>query len=82
MKTLHIIRDPQEILAIELATQQLEEVALLLMQDGVFLRQAFPGRIYALADDSAARNLTAPYEPVDYEGAVKLIFEYDKVVVW
>jgi len=82
MKILHIIRDPQETLAIELATQQSEEAALLLVQDGVFLRQAFPGRIHALADDIAARNLAAPYGPVDYEGAVKLIFEYDKVVVW
>lgn len=82
MKTLHIIRDPRETLAIELATHQPEEAALLLVQDGVFLRLAFPGRIHALADDLAARNLTAPYEPVDYEGAVKLIFEHDKVVVW
>lgn len=99
MRILHIIRDPRERLALEVALHQAEghEVALLLIQDGVLV-DPHPSpppckgegrgegiRIYALSDDLEARNIPAPQHPaskLDYEGAIKLIVEYDKVIVW
>lgn len=121
MRILHIIRDPRERLALEVALHQAEghEVALLLIQDGVLVDPHLSPppckgegrgegiRIHALSDDLQARNIPAPKlgvgcqmldlrkvegrptssiqhpaSKVDYEGAVKLIFEYDKVIVW
>lgn len=85
MRLLHVVRDPHEALGLELARQQAAEhqVSLLLVQDGVLARPEVEGaRVYALADDLEARGRLWSWEAVDYEGAVRLIAEHDKVYVW
>lgn len=81
MKILHIIRDPNDVTAIEIATSQSKdhEVAVLLMHDGVY---ASPGlTVYAVSDDARARGV-AKHELVEYDRIVEMIFEYDKVISW
>ncbi len=81
MKILHIIRNPNDITPIEIANAQGVEhdVALLLLHDAVYLK---PGlKVYACADDAAARGVTV-HECVGYDGIVKMLFEYDRVVSW
>lgn len=85
MRLLHIIRDPHETLGLELARHQAggHRVSLLLVQDGVLARpDGSPARVYALADDLEARGRLGAWEAVDYDGAVRLIAEHDKVYVW
>lgn len=80
MRILHVIRNPNDRLAVEVAGQQGKscQVALLLIQDGVLARPDVPGAaVYALA-----RGVTATGETVDYDGAVRLIAAHDTVVVW
>lgn len=78
-------------MALEVASHQAEgyEVALLLIQDAVYKLvgddPTSRGLKYALSDDLEARNISAPPHPaskVDYEEVVRLIFEYDTVIVW
>lgn len=85
MRILHVIRNPNDRLAVEVAGQQGKscQVALLLVQDGVLARPDVPGAaVYALARDPEARGVTATGEAVDYDGAVRLIAAHDTVVVW
>jgi len=86
MRCLHIIRDPHEQLGLELASRQAAEhaVSLLLVQDGVLARPEGleAASIYALADDLEARGRLGAWEAVDYDTAVRLIAEHDKVFVW
>lgn len=85
MRLLHIIRDPHEGLGLELARHQAggNAVSLLLVQDGVLARpDGIPARVYALADDLEARGRLGAWEAVDYDRAVRLIAEHDKVYVW
>lgn len=81
MKILHIIRNPNDSTAFEIADAQNKEhdVAILLMHDGVY---AFPGlTTYAASDDAKARCVTK-HECVGYDRIVEMIFEYDKVISW
>lgn len=85
MKILHVLRDPDDRLAAEVARQQGERcsIAFLLIQDGVLARPDVPGAmIYVLAQDLEARGVKGTGETVDYNGAVRLIAEHDKVIVW
>ena len=85
MRLLHIVRDPHEALGLELARQQASghAVSLLLVQDGVLARPEVAGaRVYALADDLEARGRLGVWEAIDYDRAVHLIAEHDKVFVW
>ncbi len=81
MKIMHIIRNPNDTIPIEIAKAQSGEhdVSLLLLHDAVYLD---PGlKAYACADDAEARGVTA-HECVGYDRIVKMLFEYDRVVSW
>ena len=85
MKHLHIVRDPNERLAIEVAARQSKEdaVSLLLIQDGVLARPPLDRiNCYALSDDLEARQVSSPGGVIDYDGMARMIAEHDKVVVW
>lgn len=85
MRILHVLRDPNDRLAIEVARQEGEtnQIALLLIQDGVLARPDLPSaKVYALTHDVEASGVTEAGEPVDYGGMVRLIVENDKVIVW
>ena len=85
MKTLHIIRDPSEQLALELARHGSahDSVSLLLIQDAVLARPVLDGvAVYTLAEDVDARGIKDQRAEVDYDGAVRLMVNHDKVVVW
>ena len=84
MKILHVIRKPGETLGFEVARCQSEghQVAFLLIQDGVLSRPDPSTTVYALAEDLDARGLEAVGIPTDYEGAIRLMAESDKVIVW
>lgn len=84
MKILHIIRNVDEKTAIELAKFQSKsnDVAVLLIQDGVYIKLDKSFNTYACLKDVEARNISVDYKLVDYSEIVKLIFEYDKAIVW
>lgn len=85
MKILHVLRDPHDRLAVEVARQQEERcgVAILLIGDGVLAHPDVPGAmVYAVARDLEARGVKGTGETVDYDGAVRLIADHDKVIVW
>lgn len=85
MKVLHIIRSNDDQLArrmIEgMENQNHSDHALLMIQDGVYMR---PGalRAFACAEDVRARGIETNLELVEYARIVELIFEYDKVITW
>lgn len=81
MKILHIIRDPNDSTPLEIAGSQSSEneVAILLLHDAVYASPEL--QTFACAADAKARDVTK-HECVDYNGIVKMLFEYDKVVSW
>ncbi|MFQ5802416.1 MAG: DsrH/TusB family sulfur metabolism protein [Candidatus Methylomirabilales bacterium] len=86
MKYLHIIKDPRETWAWEVAEAQVgagHEVAILLWQDGVLARRQTSLPLYAAASDLDARALpVGRFKAVDYGEVVDLIFQYDRVTCW
>ncbi|HLC43211.1 MAG TPA: DsrH/TusB family sulfur metabolism protein [Methylomirabilota bacterium] len=85
MKSLHVIRDPNERLGLEIASRESGQgrVSLLLIQDAVLTRLTLDGlAVYALADDLEARGVKGHARSVDYDEAVRLMVDHDKVVVW
>lgn len=84
MKVLHIIRDPREKLALEVARYQagFKRVSLLLIQDGVLADIKSDFSVYALGEDMEARGIQGRYPSVDYSEMVGLITGHDQVIVW
>ena len=84
MKILHVIRKPSDALAFEVARHQREahQVTFLLVQDGVLSRPDPPAAVYALTDDLEARGIEKVGTPTDYDGAIRLMAESDRVIVW
>ena len=82
MKTLHMLRKTNDPFAMEAIRSQEDPVALLLIQDGVLARGKFPEKTYACEEDLTARGVKSPYHSIDYDGIVRLIAEYDRVIVW
>lgn len=84
-KILHIIKDMNDHVSIDIAKKQADtnEVGLLFIHDAVLgdLSPDF-AKVYVLDADVQARNLNVEAETVDYNGMVQLLFEYDKVVSW
>ncbi len=81
MKILHIIRNPNEVLPVEIATSQsaAHDVKILLLHDAVYSRPGLPA--YACAADAKARGVTW-HDCVDYAGIIKMLFEFDKIISW
>ena len=96
MKVLHLIRtlDDQRALATSQAQAAAgHQVTLVLLHDAVLSDLAFPGPVYAVADDVAARGgqLRQPSsasggsgwrQTVDYEAVVRLIEAHHRVISW
>lgn len=84
-KILHIIKDMDDSVPIDIAKKQADtnEVGLLFIHDAVLGNLSFDfAKVYALDADVRARNLNVEAETVDHNGMVQLLFEYDKVVSW
>jgi sulfur transfer complex TusBCD TusB component (DsrH family) len=81
MKILHIIRNPNDVTPLEVAKAQSKEneVAILLMHDGVYSHPDLPA--FTCKKDAEARGVIG-HECVDYARIVKMLFEYEKVVSW
>ncbi len=81
MKILHIIRKPDDKTPFEIAQAQRKDndVAILLMHDAVY--EAPGDGIYACASDVDARGVSG-HITMDYDGIVKMLFDYEKVVSW
>lgn len=86
MRYLHIIKDPRESLAWEVAEAQAgasHEVAVLLWQDGVLSTRESTLSRYAAAADLEARGVPAwRFKAVEYREVVELIFQHDRVTCW
>ena len=84
MKTLHIIRNIDDKLAQEMIHHDSakEDVAVLLIQDGVLSNLQVTGDIYASVNDVEARGLNTTYRLVDYSSICQLIIDHDRVIVW
>ena len=84
MKILHIIKNPDERKAFEIAKIQAKknEIGILLIQDGVLGNLSFDfAKTYISDADVKARNLKVE-GTIDYDEMIKLIFEYDRVISW
>jgi sulfur relay protein TusB/DsrH len=86
MRYLHIIKDPKETWAWEVAESQVKaghEAAVLLWQDGVLTRRQTTFPLYAAAADLEARGVPpGGCKAVNYREIVDLIFQYDRVTSW
>lgn len=85
VRILHLVRsiEDERVSATAAEQQRLgHEVTLLLMHDAVFAAPHFSGTVLACQDDLEARQAEGKHTSVDYDGIVKLIFEYDKVISW
>jgi sulfur relay protein TusB/DsrH len=86
VKYLHIIKDPTETLAWEVAEAQAaegHEVAVLLWQDGVLASRETLLPTWATGADLKARGIRAGrFKAVDYREVVELIFQVDRVTAW
>ena len=76
MKTLHVLRNPDDKKAWDIAAND-EGSSVLLIHDGVY---AEIENAYKCKDDLGARDL--PGDGLAYNDIVKLIVEHDKVIVW
>ena len=84
MKILHVIKNPDEKKAFEIAKIQAKkhEIGILLIQDAVLGKLSFDfARAYVSDADVKARNQKIE-DTIDYDEMVKLIFEYDRVISW
>lgn len=85
MKVLHVIRSNDD----RIAQEMIEEIGrladidqtLLLIQDGVYIRQEGL-HAFACADDVAARGVATDASLVDYDRIVDMILESDRVITW
>jgi len=86
MKLLHVLRTIGDRLPVELARSQEghHEVSLLLVQDAVWVSHAHGSGLpaYVLRADLEARGLPAGPSAVDYDDAIRLMAEHDRVIVW
>lgn len=85
MKILHIVRDMEEALPLQIAREQQEQghqVTILLLHDAVLRQVSFPGTVLAAEDDLAARGVEGRYPPVGYRDIVQAIVDHDRVISW
>jgi sulfur relay protein TusB/DsrH len=86
MRYLHIIKDPRETWAWEVAEAQAgkgHEVVILLWQDGVLSTRETSLPLYATAADLEARGVAARrFKALDYREVVQLVFQHDRVTCW
>jgi sulfur relay protein TusB/DsrH len=83
MKILHIIRNPNDETPLEIAKSQSKEheVAVLLLNDGVYAIPDVQFKVYACDADAKARGV-ARHECVDYKRILQMLFDFDNVVSW
>ncbi len=56
------------------------DVSVILIQDGVALKQVPANHVYVLSEDAAARGVTPAFPTVSYRDMVRMMFEADSVV--
>lgn len=85
-RTLHILKEPTCSEALNLIEREAafhpEDLTILLIQDAVKLTPSLGTKIYVLEEDAKARGVKSPFEPVDYEKMVEMVFAADTVTMW
>ncbi len=84
MKTLHVIRNPDETLPFELgsALKSIHENAFLLIHDGVYHPGPYPKPCYVSAMDLRARGMSSRLPQLNDEEVCGLMVECDRTVIW
>ena len=85
MKTFHLIRNLNDLLAREVVTgaPAESEDAVLLLHDAVF--ETFPkseAKVFACREDLSARGIESPHAGLSHEEIARMITEYDRTIVW
>ena len=57
-----------------------QQVAVILIQDGVAQQQVSADRVYVLEDDAVSRGIIPTYPTASYEDMLRMIFEADSVI--
>ena len=85
MKVLHVVRSNDDRIAQELIEEigRLDgaEQTLLLIQDGVYLRQKSL-RAFACSDDVVARGVETDVALVDYDQIIEMILGAERLITW
>ena len=63
-----------------LPEQNEDDITVVLFQDAVGLQHVPARRVYALADDAAARHISPVFPTISYGDMLRLMFEADTVV--
>ncbi|MGH7406626.1 MAG: hypothetical protein ACREKF_01265 [Candidatus Methylomirabilales bacterium] len=85
MRILHIIRHPREEMGWQVAEAQAErqEVAVLLLQDGVLCRRETALPLYSSAVDLEARGFPADWgRRLSDTEIVEVLAAHDRIVTW
>lgn len=85
-RTLHILKDSDSSEALTLITQQAlsgsETFQILLIQEAVRLTPSAAVPTYVLENDLKAKGVLSPFQTVNYEGMLEMIFTTDTVMTW
>jgi sulfur transfer complex TusBCD TusB component (DsrH family) len=55
-------------------------VAVILIQEGVVLKQVHADHVYVLSEDASTRGITPAFPTVSYRDMIQMMFEADSVV--
>jgi len=81
---LHIIKDSSDSYPFSIIEIQKKDhnVTVLLIHDAVYISEDKGVKTVACKADVLARGIHSPWELLDYEDMVELIFQCDRVICW
>lgn len=83
-KTLYIVSRPpapEGPSLLPAAAKSKGSASVVLIHDGVTLRNPIVPRTFVLGDDVASRKVSSPFPSVSYQQLLQMIFEADNVAV-
>ena len=85
MKIIHILRSPNDTLALETLNKQSEhmEVTVILLQDAISVQEISAQHLFVLEEGICKDRIKeTSIRSINYRDFLNLIFEHDKVLCW
>ena len=82
MKILYLIRRQPDEMAKEMIVKHSDEheITIVKLQDAVWWKENFPGRMFAIADDVRKRSASSNVPLIGYNDLLNLIFQNDRIL--